>query len=150
MIGPDRFRPLVRLASTGAVLFLALVSFSASARCEVSVQGTASAVRIDARKARLAEVLRELGANFKVRHETLIALDEVIISGTYLGTLEDVLRRMLTGLNYVIKAREGTVEIMIVGRPGDTPAGIAPPAPPALPTNTNPAAQWRIPAAQKP
>ena len=108
------------------VIVLLFFSCATSARCEVSVSGTVAAARIDAQQAPLSEVLRALGKNFKVRYDTFIAIDEVIISGTYSGALEEVLRRMLSGLNYVIKTREGTVEVIIVGFPSN-----APPAPPA-------------------
>jgi hypothetical protein len=87
-------------------------------------------------------VLSALGTNLKVRHDALISLDGVIISGTYSGALDEVLRRVLTGLNYVIKTEDGTVEVFIVGRSGDAPTAVAI-TPPALPTNTNPAVQWR-------
>ena len=148
MVWPDRLLRLPRWLRASAIVLLALVSCSASALCEVSVQGTVAAVRIDAQQAPLPEVLRALGT-FKVRQDTFIALDEVIISGTYSGALEEVLRRLLTGLNYVIKTEEGTVELIIVGLPGDAPAEVGNTAP-ALPTNTNPAAQWRRAAVQKP
>ena len=108
------------------VIVLLFFSCATSARCEVSVSGTVAAARIDAQQAPLSEVLRALGKNFKVRYDTFIAIEEVIISGTYSGALEEVLRRMLSGLNYVIKIREGTVEVIIVGFPSN-----APPAPPA-------------------
>ena len=146
---PYRLLRLPRWLRVSVITLLALFPCSTSARCEVSVQGTAAAVRIDAQQAPLAEVLRALGTNFNVRHDTFIALDEVIISGTYSGPLEEALGRVLTGLNYVIKTQEGTVEVIIVGLPGDVPAEVGNTAP-ALPTNTNPAAQWRRAAVQKP
>jgi hypothetical protein len=141
-IGPDRLLRLPRWLRALAIALFALMSCSASAHCEVSVQGTADAVRVETRQAPLSVVLRALGTNFKVRHDALISLDGVIISGTYSGALDEVLRRVLTGLNYVIKTEDGTVEVFIVGRSGDAPTAVAI-TPPALPTNTNPAVQWR-------
>lgn len=127
----------------GAAICLALVACPVPSRGDVSVRGTAAAVRIDAKQAPLSEVLSALGANFELRYDTLIALDEVIVSGTYAGALEEVLKRILTGLNYVIQTQEGAVEVIVVGRRGDPPAagGAGAPAPP--PQNTNPASQWR-------
>jgi len=150
MLGRARFPTLLRRPWAIAIAVLALISYSAFARCEVSVQGTATAVRIDANRAPVSEVLSALAANFKVRHETLIALDEVVVSGTYSGALDEVLRRVLVGLNYVIKTRAGTVEVLVVGRAGDAPAAVAS-TPSGAPTNSNPAAQWRrrAPAEQK-
>ena len=149
MIWPARFPPLQCWLHAMAIILLALISCSASARCEVNVRGTAAEVRIDARQALLSDVLGALGTNFKVRYNSLIALDEVIISGTYSGPLVEVLARILTDLNYVVKTKEGTVEIIIVGRPGVAPAAVAT-TQPTLPTNTDPAAQWRSPTVRKP
>jgi hypothetical protein len=127
----------------------ALVFWLAAARCEVRVQGTAQAVRVDARQAPLPEVLSALGTSLGVRHKSLIAVDEVVIGGSYSGTLEDVLRRLLKDVNYVIRTQQDAVEILIVGRPGDPPAPVMNKEP-ALPKNTNPATQWRKSALQKP
>jgi hypothetical protein len=146
---PDRLRRLPRLLGATAIVLPALASWSAATRCEVSVQGTAQAVRVDAHQARLPEVLSALGTSLGVRHKSLIAVDEVIVGGSYSGTLEDVLRRLLKDLNYVITTQEDTVEIYIVGRPGEPPDPVMNKEP-APPVNANPAAQWRKSALQKP
>lgn len=145
---PSGLRRLPRLLCATAVALPALVSSPTVARCEVSVQGTAQAVRVDARQAPLPEVLSALGTSLGVRHKSLIAVDEVIIGGSYSGTLDDVLRRLLKDVNYVIRTQQDAVEILIVGRPGDPPPPVK--AAPASPPNTNPAAQWRKSVLQKP
>ena len=119
-------RILLKVLRALVIVLLALFSCLTSARCEVSVSGTVVAARIDAQQAPLPEVLRALGSNFKVRYDTFIAIDDVTISGTYSGALKEVLRRILSGLNYVIKTQEGMVEVIIVGRLSNIP-----PAPPA-------------------
>jgi hypothetical protein len=121
---PARRIPL-KVPCALVILLLALFSCLPSARCEVSVKGTVAAARIDAQHAPLSEVLRALEKNFKVRYDTFISIDEVTISRSYSGALEEVLRGMLSGLNYVIKTREGTVEVLIVGRSSEAP--LAPP-----------------------
>jgi hypothetical protein len=105
------------------------------------VHGTTAALRVETQQASLAEVLSALEESLPVRHDTLIALDTVTVGGTYSGTLEDVLRRLLAGVNYVIRIRKEAVEIMIVGWPGEPPPPVK--AAPVAPVNTNPAAQWR-------
>jgi hypothetical protein len=125
----------------------ALVCCAATARCEVSVEGTVAALRIKAEQAPLAEVLSALEARLGVRHSALIALDDVTVAGTYSGTLEDVLTRLLSGLNYVIETRQEAIEIVIVSRPGAMPPPFIDKPPPA-PANANPAAQWRAPKRQ--
>ena len=146
---PDRLRRLPRLLGATAVVLPALVSWSAATRCEVSVQGTAQAVRVDAHQAPLPDVLSGLGTSLGVRHKSVTAVDDVIVGGSYSGTLEDVLRHLLKGLNYVIKTQDDAVEILIVGRPGEPPAPVMNKEP-APPVNANPAAQWRKSALQKP
>jgi hypothetical protein len=112
------------------------------------VHGTVAALLVKAEQASLAEVLGALQTSLGVRHRSQIALDDVRIGGTYSGTLEDVLRRVLAGLNYIIKTREDAIDIIIVGRPGTAPQPLLD-TPPPLPTNVNPAAQWRA-ATRKP
>ena len=140
LAGPPHWRCALLLA------LAAVVSWSAPVRCEVRVEGTAAALRVEARQARLAEVLGALETSLGIRHSSLIALDEVTVGGTYSGTLEDVLRRLLAGLNYVIKTEEEAIEVVIVGRPGDAPAPFV--DKPPSPANANPAAQWRAPRRQ--
>jgi hypothetical protein len=135
----DRFLQLPM--RTVVVALFAVIFCPVAARCEVSVRGTEAALRIDAHQATLSEVLSTLGANFKVRHDTLIPLDEVTVSGTYSGTLEEVLKRVLAGLNYVIQTQEGAVEVFVVGRPETVVVPRT--TSPEPPRNTNPAAQWR-------
>ena len=121
----------LKVLNASAIILLALISWAASARCDVSVKGTIVAARIDASQATLSEVLRALETNFKIRHDAVIAVDDVIISGSYSGALEDVLRQMLCDLNYVIKTQDGTFEVIIVGRSGNAPQ--VPPSSPASP-----------------
>jgi hypothetical protein len=148
MLGFDRLPPWLRRLQASGIMLCTLISCAAPARSEVSVRGTVEEVRIEAQQAPLPEVLSALGATLGVRYSSWIELDEVMVAETYSGTLEDVLRRMLKGLNYVIRTHDEAVEISIVGRPGAAPpASTREPAPA---TNTNPAAQWRTPAAQKP
>jgi len=146
MVWPN---PLMRMLPWLRALLLVLPPLvcAAPARSEVSVEGTPAALRVKAEQASLLEVLGALEARLGVRHSALIALDDVKFGGTYSGTLEDVLRRLLAGLNYVIKTQEAEIEVVIVGRPGDAPpAFVDKPPPPAA--NANPAAQWRAPRRQ--
>lgn len=124
----------------------ALVWCPIPAYCEVSVRGTVAAVRLEAERAPLPEVLGALGASLGLRYDAFIAIDDAVVAGTYSGTLQEVLGRVLAGFNYLIKTQAGSVEVIIVGRPGDPPPPIA--AEPSPATNTNPAAQWRRPASQ--
>src|SRR3954462_6888021 len=94
--------PAVRLTGTTAVLLSLAAACATSVCAEVRVQGGAAALQIEARSSQVAEVLGELGKTLQVRVRTSVALDK-IISGTYSGSLNQVLSRLLDGYNYVIK-----------------------------------------------
>ncbi len=146
MIPPNRKR-LPRWLPALVLVLLALACSPDAARAEVSVEGTAAALRVEAQQAPLTEVLEAIERSLGVRHSALIALDGLTVGGTYKGTLEDVLRRLLAGLNYMIATREGAIEVVILSRPSDPPPPFVDKPPPA-PANANPAAQWRAPRRQ--
>ena len=145
MIWPNRLPWPLRWLRALVLVLPPLACCAAAA--EVSVKGTAAALRVEAQQAPLSEVLSALEASLGVRHSSLVALDDVTVGGTYSGTLEDVLRRLLAGLNYVIATREEAIEVVIVGRSGEAPPPFVD-KPPASPPNANPAAQWRTPRRQ--
>jgi hypothetical protein len=129
------------------VLF-ALVVASTSVSAEVKLQGDLRALRVVAKHAPVSEVLNALRANFNLQYDARISLDGVI-DGTYGGAVEHVLSRVLRGYNYVIKTRDGAVEVIVVGRAGGHPIAADPPVAirafvqtRPLP-NTNIVTQWR-------
>ena len=119
---------------------IALLAASLPLHAQVHVGGDLTAVRLVATKASVSEVLQALQAAFNVHHSALVSLDD-IVTGNYQGPMDQVLSRVLTGFNYVIRTREGLIQVTIIGRPGDAPPAEI--ARPTLPANTNPAAQWR-------
>lgn len=142
--------PFCARAWIAVLALIALTVTASSSLAEISVEGTLAAVRVTAKQAPLVDVLMALGKSFKVRHEALVTLDATI-NGTYSGPLDSVVPRLLTGFNYIITTRDGALDVIIIDRPGAAPAQ-ATATQPALPANTNPAAQWRSsnPAARKP
>jgi hypothetical protein len=125
---------------TVAILAIATVIASASiAHAEVRVNGDVNAIRIDANQSNAAEILSALGSALEVRVHTPIALDRPV-SGTFAGSLAQILPRVLDGYNYVIKRQAAITEIVIVGTRGDRAIAVEPPRPPAAPSL---AAQWR-------
>lgn len=145
MISPNRL-PLSRRLRALVLALPPLACCAGAAHCEVSVKGTAAALRVEAQEASLSEVMDAIERSLGVRHSALIALDNLPVRGSYSGTLEDVLRRLLAGLNYIITTREGAIEVVIVSRPGDPPPPFVDKPPPAA--HANPAAQWRAPRRQ--
>ncbi len=111
------------------------------------VQGNINAVIIEIRDAPMAEVLSALAAAFKLRYRTTATLDGPV-SGTYRGSPQQVLARLLDGYNYVVKKEAGPLEVLVLGRRGDRAiAAPRPQAPPAANAAgaTSLARQWRTP-----
>jgi hypothetical protein len=107
------------------------------ARAEVHVEGNAVAVRVTIDHAALADVLSALAATFRVTYRTSVPLDAVA-DATYVGSLGQVMSRLLAGYNYVVKTEGTTTEIVILGRRGEV--AIPPPAPKPAPTFMS---RWR-------
>ena len=111
------------IAGRGLALTVLLVAatLGASAACgrvEVSIHGDRDAVRLEASKASLSEVLSALESTFSIRHRTSVPLDQSI-SGTYQGSVRRVLSRLLGGFNYYMAdTADGGIDITVVGRPG--------------------------------
>lgn len=134
---------------SACLLALMVVSNPTAVRAEVRVQGDAAALRVDASKSHVAEVLSALGPALHVRVKTPIALDKAI-NGTYVGSLQQVLSRVLDGYNYVIKRRDAAIEVVVIGTRGNRAMAVQAPTP--APARSL-AAEWRTstaPGPQKP
>jgi hypothetical protein len=84
------------------------------AHAEVRVAGPIDSVRVEARDASVHEALAALSATFGLRVHTSAALDQPV-SGTYQGSLQQVVARLLTGRDYVVTySSAGNVEIRIL------------------------------------
>ena len=129
---------------TLAALFFGLFLGSMPARAAVRVQVDvdAASVQVVADQATVSEVLSALSSALGIRYDTMANLDSVI-GGTYSGSLDNVLGRILRGYNYVIKTRNATIHVIVIGKSGNLPVGsgaspveLAPPQP-ATPPNIN-------------
>ena len=98
----------------------------------VRVRGDMAAVRIDARRTTIADVLAALNAAFDISYRSSIALDEEI-TGTYAGSLRRVISRVLDGYNYVIKQDDAKLAVIILGRRGERAVPVALPLDPFHP-----------------
>jgi hypothetical protein len=83
----------------------------------VRVQGDATAVRLDARRTTVADVLAALNVELGVSYRSSIVLDKDI-NGIYVGSLRRVLSRVLDGYNYVIRQDDARFAVDILGQRG--------------------------------
>jgi hypothetical protein len=127
------------------VLSALLAAATSPAGAQVRVEGSIAALRIEATRVPLADVLAALAA-LNVQYRTAVAL-QTEISGSYAGPFAQVIARLLDGYNYVLRSDRDAIEVLVIGRRGERavfttmpPAPLA--APPAAPAQ-GPAAQWR-------
>jgi hypothetical protein len=96
------------------VLGVALATASTPALAEIQVSGTPQAVRIDARDAPLEEILAALNHAFGVHYQLSVNLDKQL-SGTYEGSLKQVLTGILRGYNFVLYTDSGVTTVTVAG-----------------------------------
>lgn len=101
----------------GALIIALVYGISRPAHAEVSVEGRIDAVRLDVRDASVHEALAALSATFGLRVYTSTALDWPV-SGSYQGSLQQVVARLLAGRDFVATHSAGNMEIRILGPGG--------------------------------
>jgi len=81
---------------------------------EIEIHGQQEAMSIRVEDASISDILDALATDFKVtyNHEPILGQ---AVSGTYSGTLHQVLARILDGNDYVANFSDDGVEIRIVG-----------------------------------
>jgi hypothetical protein len=89
-----------------------LTAALAAAHAEVRVTGRAGDLRVDARKATVAQVLAAL----KQQHDLSVrgAAANRVVSGTFEGSLHYVLERVLDGYDYVIEHNGGALDVIVL------------------------------------
>jgi hypothetical protein len=125
------------------LLTIALTALHASsARAEVRVAGELKAVQLEARDASVEDVMAALAASFGLQYRGTAALERRI-TGTYRGSLQHVLRRLLDGYDFIMKTNLDDVDVTVLsgGKPGEARAAMTPLPPmmaPAAPPPTRP------------
>ena len=123
-----RIRPSALLIAGGVIAAL----HCDCVRAEVSVQGEARDVRVEARDATVAEILAALGERFAVRYHGTAGSGAV--NGTFEGPLRRVVARVIEGYNYVIQARGNGLDVYVLSTQSRyaVPAPVS--APPTVPS----------------
>jgi hypothetical protein len=104
-----RLRKYCRLVSLTAVV-LAFTTMGSHAALRIT--GDARSVLVKAQDTPLKDVLAELRKSYKFKYQSAVTLDRTV-SGTYTGSLQHVLSRLLTGYDYAIRSSSTGTLIMI-------------------------------------
>ena len=139
-----------------AIAIAALMAVTPTMVCaKALVQGNPDAVSIEAQNTSIKEILAALGKSFNLRYQSSANL-ETQISGTYQGSLPQVVKRILEGYNFILKSNNGTIEISVLGQrnapvvAGATPTKTAPQASPAAQPSPTQAAKPNNDVAERP
>jgi hypothetical protein len=92
---------------------------------DVRVQGSADAVRVEARDATRAQIFAALASRFALSYRG--STDGRIFDGTFEGPLRDVVKHVLDGYNYMINTKDHGLEVVVVGPASDV--AVPPPRP---------------------
>jgi hypothetical protein len=96
------------------VLGVGLATAPMAAFAEAQVRGSPNAVSVEAKDASVEEILVALTNAFDVHFRSSADL-ETRLTGTYEGTLQQVVADVLRGYNFVMKSGEKGVEITLLG-----------------------------------
>jgi hypothetical protein len=105
----DRRYPWLAMA-----LGLAVTVVPTLAVAGTQVSGNSDAVQVEAQNAPVEEILAALAKNFNVQFRSSADLDKRL-TGTYEGTLNQVVARILIGYNFVVKSGDKGLEVILLG-----------------------------------
>jgi hypothetical protein len=110
LVGDHR---LLRLAAACLMSIWIIGDGVVSARAGVRLEGSPEALQIEAVDAKLVDVLNELKAKFNLRYRANDAL-EARITGSFRGSLQGVVARLLEGYDYVIAISPDGLDALIL------------------------------------
>ncbi len=100
-------------ANAAMTLGLILAICPTSAFPETQIRGTPQAVRVEAKNASIQEILLALNKSFGLQYHSTVNLQKKI-TGSYAGSLDRVLVRLLAGNDFVLKTTDGRIEVSLL------------------------------------
>jgi len=129
-----------------AVLAAALAMVPAPVLAAARVSGRVEAMTVEAQDSSIQEILALLNRDFNLQYRVPVDLSSRV-TGTYKGSLAQVVRRLLDGRNFVVETNTGGLAVTVFGVNGDAAqSNTAVSGPVPRPAAPNPAV-WSRPAA---
>jgi hypothetical protein len=100
-------------ATLSIAALLVIVPLGQAIGAEVRVQGSADAVRVEARDATGTEILAALASRFALSYRG--STDSRGFNARFQGPLREVVKRVLDGYNYVINTNDDGLEVVVLG-----------------------------------
>jgi len=101
-------------APTAIALGVALTVAPSLALAETQVRGKPDAVSVEAQNSSIEEILVALSNSYNVRFRSLANVEKRV-TGTYQGSLQQVMTQILRGYDFFIKSGENGLEITLLG-----------------------------------
>ena len=111
---------------TALALVLLTASSVGQANAEIAVDGGRGEMRVRVENDTVGHVLEALQEGGIFSYRSTAPLDKVI-SGSFSGSLRQVVSRILVGFDFVVMYEPRGVEIVVVGKSGAKPVEAAPP-----------------------
>lgn len=147
MSGIARLR---RQHNWGAAALAITLMVPGAAFASTRITGSDQSVSVNAEDSSIKEVLSALSKQFKLQFESSANLDKQV-TGTYQGSLQRVVARLLEGYNFFMRTNEGVLEITVLGtQNGPTIAGTQPAVSRVTATPVEPQKTSTFTQAQKP
>jgi len=109
-----RYGIRLRTLAPAACLAVLMQALSQPACAEVRVSGKSDALIVEAREAPIKQVLERLRTTLKLNYRVAGSLDRVV-TGTYTGSLQRVLSRLLADYNYVMRSSADGEQLVVFG-----------------------------------
>jgi hypothetical protein len=118
--------------AAAVIVAAALAAAQTPALAGATITGDPEAVTLDAQDSSIGEILAGLARDFNVHYRSSTDLNRHI-TGTYQGSLRQVVARVLGGYNFIVASSRGGMEVTIFGaqNAGAAPAWTGASAPPA-------------------
>jgi hypothetical protein len=110
----SRLGPAFFCATAAVALGVALAMAPTLALAEAHVRGKPDAVSVEAKNASVEEILVALSNAFDVRFRSSANLEKRL-TGTYEGSLQQVVARVLSGYDFFVRSGETGIEITLLG-----------------------------------
>ena len=98
----------------GAALAVALAMAPAPVSATARVSGKAEDVTVEAQDSPIEEILALLNRDFNVQYRVPVNLN-ARVTGTYKGSLVEVVRSLLEGRNFVLQSNPGGLAVTVFG-----------------------------------
>lgn len=140
-------------ARAAMMLAAALASAHVPALAGAKIVGIPEAVTVDAQNSTVEEILSALGQDFNLHYRSSVELKNQI-SGTYQGSLRQVVTRILEGYDFIVKSDPGDIEVTVLGgknaplKSEGTSVAVRSAAPQAAPPETAPRSTAAAPGKQ--